>query len=341
MFKAFVFVFLSTAYLTGCASVLPSASIKEKPSGRLAGFEISPHWAEQIRTYSFEPEGKVHINAPGEEAFDPAKPVRVILYALPNGNTTAQTIGRRMEEGLDWHFDIQHIGAQTRRLREVIKDENIVVAYLEAEGRSWPSWRRKHTGSGQLIADLIASVTEPFSSFESTLELSGHSGGGSLIFGYLEHLARIPDQVKRISFLDSNYNYSNKANHGDKLLEWLGRDPGHHLVVIAYDDRNILYNGKRVVGPTGGTFRATHRMLDRFQQDLELSKTVEGDLTWYKALSGQVEIILHGNPDNAILHTVLVEKNGFIHVTATGTPYENQAATFYAPRVYEEWIQPD
>jgi len=322
-------------------AVLQEVAAEERPRGELPGFTLSSHWGEQIKIYTFEPEAKVHINAPSPQAFDPKKPVRIILYALPNGNTTAQTIGRKMEEGLDWHYDIQHIGAQTRRLREVVPDANLVVAYLEAESRSWPSWRRNHAESGKLIHALIASVTEAFASCAWSLELSAHSGGGSLIFGYLDSVERIPASIKKIALLDSNYNYSDEAKHGDKLIEWLRRSPEHHLVVLAYDDRNITLDGKRVVGPTGGTYRATHRMLARFEKDLTLERSEDGPLARYKALNGQVEIILHLNPDNAILHTVLVEKNGFIHALTAGTPDENRAGVFFAPRAYESWIQPD
>jgi len=35
----------------------------------------------------------------------------IILYALPNGNTTEHTMGKKKVEGDDWHFDIQHIKA--------------------------------------------------------------------------------------------------------------------------------------------------------------------------------------------------------------------------------------
>lgn len=48
---------------------------------------------------------------------DPGKPTKLIIYALPNGNTTAQTFGKKLKAGDDWHFDIQHIGAQTTFIR--------------------------------------------------------------------------------------------------------------------------------------------------------------------------------------------------------------------------------
>ena len=62
----------------------------------------------------------------------------LIFYALPNGNTTGQTIGRLLKPGDDWHFDIQHIGAQTRFLRTLVTNRTIVIAYLEAESRAGP-----------------------------------------------------------------------------------------------------------------------------------------------------------------------------------------------------------
>ena len=45
------------------------------------------------------------------------RPTVLVLYALPNGNSTAQTMGKKMQEGDDWHFDIQHIRAQTAFIR--------------------------------------------------------------------------------------------------------------------------------------------------------------------------------------------------------------------------------
>src|SRR5688572_5571508 len=67
------------------------------------------------------------------------KDTRIVFYALPNGNTTEQTMGKKMNKSDDWHFDIQHIRAQTRFLRETIGGEPIVVIYLENSLKSWPA----------------------------------------------------------------------------------------------------------------------------------------------------------------------------------------------------------
>src|SRR5829696_9774788 len=64
----------------------------------------------------------------------------IVLYALPNGNTTEQTMGKKLQANDDWHFDIQHIKAQTAFLRERLKKKNIAVVYLDG-----------HSGGGSFI----------------------------------------------------------------------------------------------------------------------------------------------------------------------------------------------
>ncbi len=310
--------------------------------GRLKGFQVSQHWAEQTKEFTYDPGVRVHINAPSEADFDRHKPTHLVFYALPNGNSIEWTIGRSRAEGLDWHYYIQHIGAQTRRLREVIRDHNIIVAYLEAEQKSWPAWRRKHKNNSELIAGLITTVRQQIDAPNVTVVLSSHSGGGSLIFGYLNGVEQIPADITRIVFLDSNYGFSADEGHGTKLLDWLNHDPHRCLVVLAYDDREITFKGKKVVGPTGGTYRATQRMLGQFEKEVELTRTMSGDCVRHRGLDGRMDIIVHQNPENRILHTVLVgDMNGFIHAITSGTGYEDKVGVFGAPVAYEKWIQSD
>lgn len=345
-------ILLSVAILTilavaGCTGMNSSSTAKvadgEKPimSGKLEGFEVSPYWGEQVKTFMYEPEVKVHINAPSIEQLDRSKHTRIIFYTLPNGNTTSQTIGCQRREGLDWHYYIQHIGAQTRKLREVIKDQNIIVIYLEAEMRSWPTWRKKQGYNPQLITDLVDNITAMFGLDDYEIVLSSHSGGGSFLFGFINGYDELPDKVTRINFMDSNYGFAAEDGHGTKLLNWLKRSKDHHLVVLAYDDREITYEGKKVVPPTGGTFRATHRMIDAFEKDIKLTESRKDDYIRYKGMNGQIDMITHLNPENKILHTVLVEKNGFIHSMTVGTKYEDKIGVFYGPSAYDDWIQSD
>ena len=63
--------------------------------------------------------------------------------------------------------------------------------------------------------------------------------------------------------------------------------------------------------------------------------------TRYRALDGRIDITLIENPEDKILHTVLVEKNGFIHALTFATPAEKVAGQLWAEPTYERWIQPD
>jgi hypothetical protein len=78
-------------------------------------------WREETELLQMERGVRVWLNTTAENVFDSEKPTKLILYALPNGNTIEQTMGTPIEPGEDWHFDIQHIAAQMRWLRAHVK----------------------------------------------------------------------------------------------------------------------------------------------------------------------------------------------------------------------------
>lgn len=81
-----------------------------------------PAPGETNEEFRVEPGVRVVINRP--EAPNPEGPVLLVYYALPNGSTIEQTIGKAIQPGDDWRFEIQHIGAQTRYLREKDQGSN-------------------------------------------------------------------------------------------------------------------------------------------------------------------------------------------------------------------------
>ena len=298
----------------------------------------SPHFGEQVMDFTLEPGVRIHVNAPGGEALATRRRVHLVLYALPNGNTIEQTIGTRLQPGDDWHFDIQHIGAQTRWLREREKDTALVVACLEASGLSWPAWIRQH-GARRLPA-YVDRLGALFPGKELTLTLSGHSGGGSFIFGFMDVLERVPANVERIAFLDSNYAYNPSKGHADKLLTWVESSPRNHLCVLAYQDFVALLNGRTFVSESGGTWGRSLAMLADFSRTLPFESMVEDGLQRHTALTGRVTLLLKENPERKILHTVQVERNGFIHSMLTGTAAEGEGYEYLGKRAYEAFIQP-
>jgi hypothetical protein len=298
-------------------------------------------FGEHITAFTLERGVRVLINAPAQANFTPGKPVQLVLYALPNGNTTAQTIGRKLQPGDDWHFDIQHIGAQTRWVREVLTNTTLVVAYLENEEKSWPAWRRKHDTNATVFPSIVEAVKGRFKNAQVKFTLSGHSGGGSFIFGYVNRCERIPDDVERITFLDSNYAYDPALGHAEKLAAWLKASDQHFLSVLAYNDAVALLNGKTFVSESGGTWGRSQLMLQDLARHIEFSHEAKGDLHTHTALDGRVKFLLMENPAKVVLHTVQVEKSGFIQSLLSGTPLEGKGYTYFGPRAYERWIAPE
>jgi hypothetical protein len=305
----------------------------------LLGFVGAAPWeGESVQQWTTDSQVRILINSPA--VVDETKPTELMVYATPNGNTIEQTLGCQMAAGMDWHYDIQHVAAQVRKLRQIDQTQNIVLACVEAQGLRWPAWRTARPDNGTLIRGIVAQVAGKITPAPRRIALTGHSGGGSFIIGYLNGGDAVPPEVERIVFLDANYAYSDADKHGDKLLAWLKSSPASHLVVLAYDDRDVMYNGKKIVSATGGTYSSSHRMIDRLKKDVEVKERAEGPFERFSAMNGQIEFAIHTNPEKKILHTRLVELNGLLHAMTLGTPQQKGWGEFWGDRAYSELIQP-
>jgi hypothetical protein len=171
--------------------------------------------------------------------------------------------------------------------------------------------------------------------------LSGHSGGGSFIFGYLNAVDQIPNDVVRIAFLDSNYAYDPAAGHKDKLVKWLAAPDHDCLCVLAYNDAVALLDGKAFVSAAGGTWGKSHAMQHDLGEEFKFTTQTNADFQRFTALDGRIQFILKENPERKIFHTVQVERNGFIHCMVSGTPDEGKGYEYFGPRAYSNWIQPE
>ncbi len=305
----------------------------------LPDFAPAGSFGERIRVLELYPGVTATLVAPAQ--LDVGRRVDLILYALPNGNSTAETMGRKLVEGVGWRFDIQHIGAQTRALRARGLPQAIVV-YLEADTRSWPEWRRVH-GTERANARIVALVEQLRAAIgnpaQLAVTLTGHSGGGSFAWGFIDGQDALPAWLERIAFLDSNYSF--EPRHGQKIVEWLRRDPDNTLVVLAYDDREITLDGRKVVSDSGGTWRASQRMLEYLRGSFAFADDRIGEFLRYRA--PQIEILLHPNPDNRILHTAMIgEMNGYLHaLLVRRAEYERADPVLKTARAYEQWIAAD
>lgn len=260
----------------------------------------------------------------------------LIFYALPNGNITAQTMGKKLQAGDDWHYDIQHIKAQTEFLRGKLK-ENIVVAYLENDYKSWPSWKQKHSGYKKEIQIIVDSVFNLIPSKNKTVYLNGHSGGGSFIFGYLDGLQKVPSKVNRITFLDSDYGYD--SSYTQKFISWLKENKKATLTVFAYNDSVALYNGKPIVSEKGGTWYRSYLMMKNLAKNFSFHQTRNDSLIFYRSSNNQISFFFKTNPERKIFHTQQVELNGFIHSILYRTKKENEGYEYFGQRAYSKFIE--
>ena len=337
IFSLYIFlVFFNTSFGIQQNIDLTESNLSSKGK-RLPAFSNSYYFDEQVLTFKFNPDVRIQINAPSVSSFDVNKSTEIIFFALPNGNTIEQTVGKVLKSGDDWHYDIQHIGAQTRFIRQHDTSCNIVTVYLETSQLSWPSWRSKYSNNAALVKNIVDSVKSIFKNYNPFIVLSGHSGGGGFTFSYMNGVSEIPNEVKRISFLDSDYNYDD--SYGAKILNWLNSSSDHFLSVIAYNDSVALYNGKPIVSPTGGTWYRSKMMQKYLSNYFAFTSEENSNFIKYTALNGRVKIILKQNPTRAILHTVQVELNGFIQGIFSGTSLEEKEYVYYGSRAYSSLIQ--
>ncbi len=326
--------------------LFPSAQVNGYEALLWPGYTPNTSGNEQYREIRWAEDARAIVMAPSPDRIDQARPTLLVIYATPNGNTAEQTLGCRLKEGMDWHFDIQHAAAQWRQFSSLEQGRSVVLACVQANTLSWPSWKSSRADGPKLIRQLVESLAESLPVEDVRIVLTGHSGGGSFLFGYIDASEEIPSEIERIAFLDANYGFAAEERHGEKLARWLESDPAHHLVVLAYDDREIELDGKKVVGPSGGTFRATKRMLDNFHSRTTLQQSQQGDFIQKTGFNGKFVAWVHPNPDNIILHTRMVgEMNGLLAALAVGTPHQEtwgypQSPRAYASRVDSEPLDP-
>ncbi|MDZ7633804.1 MAG: hypothetical protein U5L72_04965 [Bacteroidales bacterium] len=282
------------------------------------------------------PGTRILINAP-LAGFGGADRVLLVLYALPNGNTIEQTFGKELHKGDDWHYGIQHIGAQTRFLRGVIEDRTLVVAYLENNRKSWPAWTAATPDYRDQVKRMVNDISAIFAPWQPDLVLNGHSGGGRFIFSYIDSHDVIPPAVKRIAFLDSNYGYDDTI-YGPKIVSWLKSGSDRHLCTLAYNDSVVIYNGKPLVSPTGGTWYRSRMMKDYFAESFRLKERQRDSLIWFTSPGRKIQFIFKPNPEGKIYHTLQVEYNGFIHSMMSGTRYEQKGYRYFGDRAYSDLI---
>ncbi|RYY00811.1 MAG: hypothetical protein EOO53_21265 [Gammaproteobacteria bacterium] len=66
---------------------------------------VCGQWPDSLLRFTLFNDVFIAIDIPAKTARQ--KETMVIFYALPNGNTIEQTMGKLLQPGDDWHFDIK------------------------------------------------------------------------------------------------------------------------------------------------------------------------------------------------------------------------------------------
>lgn len=266
-------------------------------------------------------------------------PTYIVFFALPNTNTVKWISGRKVEEGGDRRYNIQHVGAQTRFLRDKMPDCNLLVAYMGEKNRSWPTYIRNHERSGEIVRNVIDSITNLYKAYDPRVVLSGHSGGGRVLLRYIEQVREIPDHIERIVILDSDYAYDD-ALHLDKLVEWLDKSKRHTLFTSVYCDSVVVSNGKNIVSPRGGTWYRTGWLRRGLAEHYDFkSEQVDSSLTYYEGKRGQIQMWFKMTTPEVSYHSTLVDRNGFIQSMLGGTKLDGDGYVYWGDRAYNNYIE--
>ncbi len=289
------------------------------------------------------PGSRAVIDFPDGRDFSLSRKTRVIFFALPNGNTIEQSAGKILQPGDDWHYDIQHIAAQTKFIREHNRKYNYVVVYLEAASKAWTAYAAAHPDSPQLFRKMTSVLQQeierlsggklPVGSQE--IILASHSGGGRFVFNWIAGGYNIPSEVVKIAFLDSNYGFEPELFTA-KIAGWLRDGKTHTLSVISYIDSTVILNGKHIVSSTGGTgYRSDLMYRELSKSGFRFKNSADTVFTRHNSVDGQIRIWIKENPGGQIYHTVLVERNGFIQSVLAGEKQEGKGYEFWGKRAYE------
>jgi hypothetical protein len=109
--------------------------------------------------------------------------------------------------------------------------------------------------------------------------------------------------------------------------------------VLAYNDSVVIYNGKPLVSPTGGTWYRSRLLQSNLAESFRFTTVEDTSFIKHQALNGRIKIILKKNPGGLIYHTEQVARNGFILSILSTTKFDDKKYfTYFGERVYEKFI---
>ncbi len=126
---------------------------------------------------------------------------RLIVFATPNGkHDRANSTERRPFEGRDC-ISIFSTSVPSFVTSSSIRQTLISPCHPAIGPLSWPAFRQNTDNADKQIRRLIESLQTDMAADETYLTC--HSGGGSLIWGWMKSYEHLPESVTRIALLDA------------------------------------------------------------------------------------------------------------------------------------------
>jgi hypothetical protein len=163
---------LSTLIGFALALIIQGAMWQPARADPLPGFVNTAQFDEQDRWTRLDSGVRIYLNAPREMQHAERT---LIVYATPNNSTIEQTLGCARAEGLHWQFDIQHIAAQVRRLRQIDAQHDLILAVVQPPRLAWPAFRQSEKDADKFIRSTVESLAAETRAVR--IVLAAHSGG--------------------------------------------------------------------------------------------------------------------------------------------------------------------
>lgn len=110
-------------------------------------------------------------------------------------------------------------------------------------------------------------------------------------------------------------------------------------MVLAYNDSVVIYNGKPLVSPTGGTWYRSRLMQRGLSNSFYFKDGSDTGFIIHTVLHGKIQFIFKKNSTGLIYHTELVGRNGFILSVLSDTKFDRKKyIDYFGERVYAQFI---
>ena len=220
-------------------------------------------------------------------------------------------------------------------------NERIVLVCAEAPGLSWPSFRKNVPDANAKIGKLVDEWRKQFGDDKTAKSRSPATAAAAASCSASSNRPTRFRLTSIASRFSTRTTRSTRRLHAKKLEDWLNGNNGPAIhsssaTTIAKSRSTV----RKSLGPTAARTAPLAACTMRSAKMFKLTDSVHDPFQETTGLDGRIHFYIHPNPENKILHTVLVgEMNGLLQIATLGTPQEGKWGKFGGPRAYTKYVQ--